>query len=252
MINKSQTCDKISIILQREWVYLSEKKGIAIVGDYIKHVIFFCLFVILMTIPDGVMEFFSPESLAKNDVKIAIIQSALSALIILFVYRRYKKQLKNYNPKQLGQSSFQWKDLAFVAFIFIISLLVGQIFDNLLQVDTAENQQLLEDLFTKLPIAMTISTVIIAPIIEELIFRGIFFNYFFNKNSLNFKILAIVSSGLVFGLVHEFALSINLLQYTILGVLMALIYAYTKNIRYNILFHVLNNALAVYTIFNLN
>ncbi|WP_407639562.1 CPBP family intramembrane glutamic endopeptidase [Anaerosphaera aminiphila] len=48
----------------------------------------------------------------------------------------------------------------------------------------------------------TLNTYICAPIFEELIFRVIFFNYFFNKNDKLYNILAIVVSSIIFGLMH--------------------------------------------------
>lgn len=228
---------------------MNNKTGLSIVWDFLKHSIFLFLFVLLMTLPDGVMEFFDQKTLAQNDLKIALIQTCMSAIIIIFVYWRYQKQLKKNNPNHYGLKPINWKYILLVIIMYLISTGISEFLESLITVETAANQQMIEDLFTQLPIAMAISTVIVAPIVEELIFRGVFFNYFFNKNTLFFKVAAIVASGLLFGLVHEFALSFNLLQYALLGGIMAFIYSYTKDIRYNILFHVINNAVAVYTIF---
>lgn len=88
-------------------------------------------------------------------------------------------------------------------------------------------------------------TIIVAPILEEILFRGIFMNWFF----ANTPIVSVLLSGLFFGYAHA-PLSANtdwiyFLSKVLLGVVLASVYSKTKNIKANITVHFLNNFLAI-------
>lgn len=88
-------------------------------------------------------------------------------------------------------------------------------------------------------------TIFVAPILEEIIFRGIFMNWFFVNNPL----LSVLFSGLIFGYVHApFNADtdwIYALSKILLGIVLAAVYYRTKNIKADISVHFLNNFLAV-------
>lgn len=88
-------------------------------------------------------------------------------------------------------------------------------------------------------------TIVVAPILEEILFRGIFMNWFFVNNSL----VSVILSGIVFGYVHApFSPGtdwIYALSKVLLGIILAAVYARTKNIKANITVHFLNNFLAI-------
>ena len=93
-------------------------------------------------------------------------------------------------------------------------------------------------------ILQTLSVAIIAPIVEEYLFRG----YIFTESRKGFSpASAIVLNGLVFGIYH-----MNLLQGIntfILGILLATIYYYRRNISDVILIHAANNTIAIISAF---
>lgn len=94
-------------------------------------------------------------------------------------------------------------------------------------------------------VILIIFTIFVAPILEEIIFRGIFMNWFFTNNPL----LSVLASGIIFGYVHApFGTDtdwIYALSKILLGVVLAGIYYRTKNIKADITVHFLNNFLAI-------
>lgn len=91
-------------------------------------------------------------------------------------------------------------------------------------------------------IVISIQVIIIGPVIEELIFRKILFGKLLEKFS-NRPIKAIVYSALIFGIVH-----LNIIQGVAAfggGIILGLIYYYTKSIKATIFAHILNNFLII-------
>lgn len=91
-------------------------------------------------------------------------------------------------------------------------------------------------------IVISIQVIIIGPIIEELIFRKILLGKLLEKFS-NRPIKAIVYSALIFGIIH-----LNIIQGVAAfggGIILGLIYYYTKSIKATIFTHILNNFLII-------
>lgn len=86
-------------------------------------------------------------------------------------------------------------------------------------------------------------TVVVAPILEELIHRGYFMNTFFPKSEFY---LDVILSSFIFGLSH-LVLShrdpISLIIYSILGLLFAVAYRVTGSLRFTIVCHSFYNVI---------
>ena len=87
-----------------------------------------------------------------------------------------------------------------------------------------------------------ISGVILAPILEELFFRKILFKRLHKQNSL---VISVIVSSLCFASIHIIPNWQNVLPTFIFGVICCLIYNYTKNILYPILFHFTGNLITL-------
>lgn len=83
-----------------------------------------------------------------------------------------------------------------------------------------------------------LSVVILAPIVEELVFRGIIFNKINEYFSLT---AAVLVSSFLFGISHEFG---GMFSAFIFGVCMVILYLKTSNILVPIFAHFLNNLLS--------
>lgn len=98
------------------------------------------------------------------------------------------------------------------------------------------------------PISLIISTTLLAPICEEIFFRGIILQGLLNNKIHPFK--AILFSSFLFGFVH-----MNPWQFIggiIIGSIFGIIYLYTKSIFNCILLHSLNNLIAIISIIDKN
>jgi hypothetical protein len=84
-----------------------------------------------------------------------------------------------------------------------------------------------------------ITVVILSPIIEELLFRGIFLRVF-NKE-LNNLTLAIIITSILFGLCHGFG---GILGAILFGICVSILYIKSRNILVPIFAHFLNNIIS--------
>ena len=106
---------------------------------------------------------------------------------------------------------------------------------------TANNQESINEMFINYPIYTFLLSVILAPIIEELIFR-FSFRYMFES-----KWLFVLLSGTVFGLFHvigsfESAKDfLYVIPYSIPGIVFAIVYLKSKNIFVPMWLHFVHN-----------
>ncbi len=92
---------------------------------------------------------------------------------------------------------------------------------------------------------LMISVLIIAPVIEEIVFRGLPFEYL-SKKGVN-KWYTISISTLLFGLMHLPFYSFFDIQFFILGFLLMMIYMKERNLIYCMLTHFTSNAIMLFT-----
>ena len=112
------------------------------------------------------------------------------------------------------------------------------------QVQTANNQAII-DTMSGSPIVSVLvcfSAVCLTPFAEELIFRGLFMNLFFNARDFWLPILL---SGLVFTLVHASSNIISYLIYFYMGCVLAYVYRSTGNLTNSIGIHLINNLVSI-------
>lgn len=141
-----------------------------------------------------------------------------------------------------------------ILLIFVLLFFVNGICNSFVTILTGAqqsvNQQQIVDSFRQNPMMILFSTVIYAPIVEELVFRGAIFRPL--RKWLNFIPAALIS-GISFGLLHvldsllvgNFADLLYLLTYASLGFIFC--YAYEKNhsIFGSMALHFLNNFVGV-------
>ena len=115
------------------------------------------------------------------------------------------------------------------------------------------NQSSIETYVSIYPYLMLITTGFLGPIYEEVLFRlGI-------KTVIKNKYLFILTSGLIFGLIHIFPLAegisillglIQSITYVTMGLFLAYIYEKSDNVFNSIGVHLLNNLLSVLVMIN--
>lgn len=162
--------------------------------------------------------------------------SLIYFIIVLLVYRKELIiDLKNFNIKIL---------LKYIPIYIIGIVLMGissYIVSSITNIPTAENETLVREYIKLFPVYMTFSTVIYAPFVEEITFRKTF------KNIINDKILFIIVSGIIFGLIH-IGISDNttndllmIIPYIIMGIDFSYIYCKSDNIFTTITIHSIHN-----------
>ena len=187
-----------------------------------------------------------------NYIDYACLNTFIELIMFVVVLLFYKKYLK----KDLVLFKLNKKDyIKKIISYFLIFLIVKYgvaLFSSLLLVMlgsdlvTSENQETVVTLAKTLPFMMMISTSLLAPFVEEGIFRlGI-------KKVINNKYLFILVSGLIFGFMHIFPTELPLyvaliesLNYVTMGLLLAYIYNETDNIYVVVIIHALNNLLSM-------
>ena len=187
-----------------------------------------------------------------NYIDYACLNTFIELIMFVVVLLFYKKYLK----KDLVLFKLNKKDyIKKIISYFLIFLVVKYgvaLFSSLLLVMlgsdlvTSENQEAVVTLAKILPFMMMISTSLLAPFVEEGIFRlGI-------KKVINNKYLFILVSGLIFGFMHIFPTELPLyvaliesLNYVTMGLLLAYIYNETDNIYVVVIIHALNNLLSM-------
>lgn len=141
------------------------------------------------------------------------------------------------------------KILGLLGAYFLCSITINLIIALFSSTATSANQSEIISVFHMIPFVTFFSSVIYAPIVEEILFRGIFFRWF--RAHMKFVPAALLS-GLTFGFLHvmdsffsgNFADMIYLFSYGLIGVFFALAYEKTDSIYGSMLLHFINNTVA--------
>ncbi|MEE8823345.1 CAAX amino terminal protease self- immunity [Lentilactobacillus sunkii] len=157
---------------------------------------------------------------------------------------RYGKQLEAHNPRKIGRKKPTAQQIAQLIWIFVLMTAVQIFWQWLISkhiLTLPSNQQAVNAAQMKNPVLNIFFAGFLAPIFEELIFRGIFMNYFFNKDNRLNNILAVLVSGAIFGFAHELSFDATWIMYSILGCCLSFAYMHFRDIRYSIALHMMNN-----------
>lgn len=209
-------------------------------------VISFFLYGILQTfyfLPDLVQKKFRLDG--RLQLAITIV---LTIVFMWLIYWFYQRQLAKENNWHFNEKPHWYlKKFKYVAFGFILIIASQIILMNLLGGAGAspKNQTELMKFLKHGQYLFQIMVVLIGPILEEIIFRGFFFNTFCRtENKLN-TWLGIIISGFIFGFCHDPQLDKFILVYWAMGIILAWVYLKTRDLRYSMLVHILNNAMSL-------
>ena len=131
--------------------------------------------------------------------------------------------------------------------IWCVGLIVMALFNLTINLfspnEIANNEEAIRSYISASPIIMIINTAIMAPLLEELVFRKSFRCIFKNKY------IFVLVSGIVFGALHViFSIDnvydyLYILPYSSLGIALAYMYYKTDNICCPIIMHSIHNAI---------
>lgn len=157
---------------------------------------------------------------------------------ILYKLKDYFKKLK-YDVSHILENVSLKTIFSVLVFNIVFSIAMIYICDYLVSYFPILNNLILSDDYTSSvfldAIVLFLSVVIVAPISEELIFRGVILNRLSTRMSLT---LAILLSSFIFGLMHGFG---SIICAFIFGLCMCALYLKTDNIFVPMLVHFLNN-----------
>ncbi|WP_083512024.1 CPBP family intramembrane glutamic endopeptidase [Amphibacillus sediminis] len=168
---------------------------------------------------------------------------ALSFAIALLFYRSVRSFLSRaFTTEPLKQ----WHSYLFLIVAFVVIYVAQWVIIDLLKWEIAGSQIELFGL-DQMELNgihlffLVIAFVFTAPILEEILFRGIIFGFLKTRTA---KFFALLLASLTFGLLHPG----HILSATVMGAVFTLLYDKTKTLWMSILLHMAWNSLATYSL----
>ena len=177
-----------------------------------------------------------------NNIEKNIYLIITDLIYLIFVIVMYKKELY----EELKRFKNNYKELIPKYLpLYILGLMLmsvsNLIITKLIGVDLSNNEIAVREYIKIFPFYMIFSTVIYAPIVEEITFRKTF------KNIISNKWFYIVVSGVMFGVIHITGNNIGIndyllsIPYILMGMVFAYIYYDSNNIFTTISIHSMHN-----------
>ncbi len=184
-----------------------------------------------------------PNNISSSlNVLLSCFSNIILVMILWFIYRKeLKAEWKIFKDKAAWNTDIMVKYWVTGLVIMMVSNLIISSFFNAGQ---AENEQAVQSMISALPWAMLIDAGILAPFIEEIVFRKCFRDVFQNK-----WVFAI-ASALVFGGMHVINASsmigyLYIIPYGCLGFVFALMYNKTNTVYTSVFAHMLHNSILI-------
>lgn len=207
--------------------------------NIIKGIISLFLFFSSSTIQRVIISIFNIQKLTNKEAVLLNFSSSFIILIILLLL--YRKEL--IEEFKIYKKSFE-KNIDIGIKYWLLGLL-GMMLSNIiltfiLNNNGAENEQLVQQMISALPLIMIISAGFIAPIIEEITFRKVF------RDNIKNDIAFILISGIFFGFLHVFPSEsigqfLYIIPYSCLGISFAIMYKKTNSVFTSIFMHMFHN-----------
>lgn len=193
--------------------------------------------------------YFLPNRSHFNFPGRAVVLALITVVALAIAFWLYKRQLRDNNEWGFNRSP-HWDArrigiaLLGTVLLFFASAALLYLIQKNGGGSTSQNQAALDRLAKKGNINLyKIMVAFLAPFLEEIIFRGMFFNTFFTKPSKLNKWLGIIVSAFVFAYLHDRTFTQFFFVYWALGLILGWIYMQTKDLRYSMLAHMLYNGL---------
>lgn len=211
------------------------------------------LFVVPYLVRFSILYYCSLFSIVPNvyyNIVLNVVSTIICLLLVYYVLKDYIYQ-NIISFKERWLSHVIWTFSIGVILFYTLSIISNMILRFFLPDPNimSSNQQLINQMLSSETIFMLILTVILAPVLEELLFRGIIFTSLYEKNPW----LAHFVSAFLFGFLHVYSavFSGNLTQllyvitYGSMGLAFSIAYEKRDTICVPILLHMTNNLIAV-------
>ena len=206
-----------------------------------KAIIVILFYLVAYSYPDVFLKIVGINIYEINNTSKTIALMLYELIILMIILYAYKDELitsiKKYSIKEFFKKYFKY-------WFLILGLMVisNSIVINFTTSDTSTNQEIIEDSLKILPIYILFSTIVIAPLLEEMIFR-----FCIKKIIPKPSIIYILVSGLLFGTMHVILTMTNvtdllfIIPYSIPGLVFAYLYNKTDNIFIPASIHFIHN-----------
>lgn len=232
-------------------------KEISILKSFIIMAIFLAVPVLINLIATVIMILINENISFGTAIVVGSIIIIVSNIIVVSIIGR--KSIKKDNDEIIrNKMLITKKEFLYVFLIIIGYMLIREVFlfDALAQFEGPISENDIDFILNNLStieigmvgLTLAIQVVITAPILEELLFRGIILNGLLSKYKKNYK-KAIIISALIFGIAH-----LNIPQGVnafIIGIIIGGIYYCTGSMKLSIFAHFINNFLFLPTPENL-
>lgn len=183
------------------------------------------------------------NEMISSQTLIAIVYAAIFSMMVYYVISRSRKEniLKVCSFKKIDKKNILISIIGGISFLFINAFLVSLISRiNIFSQYMRSFEEFSDTIFSTDILLMILSIGIIAPIIEEIIFRGLIFREL--KKTMSITSVVIIQAVL-FGIFHMRI--IQMIYATILGLFLGLVFIMIKSIWAPILVHVCYNLTSV-------
>ncbi len=176
---------------------------------------------------------------SATEIYLSLFSNIMILLSLFFIY--YQELIGEWKKFRKGLLSNLDIGFRYWFIGLVVMALSNIVLSFILNAGGATNEKMVQDMITTLPILMLLNAGIIAPIIEEVVFRKAF------KNIFQKKWLFILVSGIIFGALHvitTFKTPLELLYiipYSSLGIAFASMYYKTDTIYTSISMHMMHN-----------
>lgn len=182
---------------------------------------------------------FGEQVYLNHAVLVSLVAMIIVTPVLYSAYRKDKLKLKEFFADRKKAGPLVWLFTAIVSFGLAmgLNLLIAAI---KLQQAFPEYSKAAEQMYTEHGVIVLLATLVMAPVMEELIFRGLCFG---RIRQFTGRGMTILLTGLLFGLYH-----MNLVQFiyaTVMGIFFALLYERYRDIRLTMAAHFAANLCAV-------
>lgn len=179
-----------------------------------------------------------------------LLASGVLSTLVLVAIVLVMQSLATENVYQWTSTKRVQETLRNLMFIFVALFIFNSLLSLVTDLSTSENQLTIIEVFRQSPMYIIFLAVVFAPIVEEVIFRGIVYR---SLRYLKFKWFAVFVSTFLFGLIHvtnavlmgRFEDAWFIIVYMAIGFFMIRIYEHSGDILSPILLHMGYNAIAV-------
>lgn len=209
--------------------------------NIIKNILVWIGLFLLMSVPSIVMELFLSFNKSQGQAGLSWWQMAVVVLVLFLILSLYLFLAKGWHFWS------SWKDISLkrlvkVTFLGFLAIIVVNIVSNLVLslsgTETTVNQSALMELFNEVPSPIFfLLVVVLAPITEEIVFRGVIVKCLFAKK----ESWGYFASVPLFALAHTPTDIGSWIAYAGMGTVLAFVYWKMRKLEYSIALHMFNN-----------